>query len=319
LNHKTIGVGLAARTPRGTATAIAAAAVAAILGACAPQHASADQQPPGQQSPAAAGPAASSTPTQTSSPVGLTPGNPGQPPTQTAGNGQGQGGPGPATATVVVSAVTASYSGACPPPVTATTFRAVISVPAGPMTVTFRWTTSNGGDSDPSTQSVHFSGDGPQSTTVYHNEHWYPGAPYPAQKSDWVAVNLASPVQAQSNHVPITINCLPFTVAIKRTSGDYKGACPPPNDSVGFDLYVTSSVDSDATVHWQLSNNGDSGPNPTATVHLTYGTNVVHHYEIAYPPAPYPATHSDWVAATVTVGSFSAPTDKVTFSIMCTS
>ena len=52
--------------------------------------------------------------------------------------------------TVVVSPVNGSYVGPCPPPKDATTYKAVISVSSGPVAVKFRWTTSNGGDTDPS-------------------------------------------------------------------------------------------------------------------------------------------------------------------------
>src|SRR5262249_23764423 len=108
------------------------------------------------------------------------------------------------TVTVSVSAVNGSYTGACPPPRTATTYRAVISVSSGPTTVKFRWTSSNGGDSDPSDQTRTFPGTGPQTQTVTHNEAFY----LPGQtKTDWIAVNLISPVSAQSNRANYQLTC----------------------------------------------------------------------------------------------------------------
>lgn len=108
------------------------------------------------------------------------------------------------TVEVVVSAVNGSYTGPCPPPDDATTYQAVFSVSSGPVTVRFRWTSSNGGDSDPSEQSIEFSGSGAQQRTVTHYERFYlPGR----TTNDWIAVNLISPTSGQSNRVPYQLTC----------------------------------------------------------------------------------------------------------------
>jgi hypothetical protein len=118
--------------------------------------------------------------------------------------------PSPAlTVTVQVSAVKDSYSGPCPPPPNAATYQAVISVSSGPVTVSFRWTGDNGGDTDPSTKTVTFSGTGPQSTTVTHNEASYlPDTTV----TDSISVVLISPATGQSNHAPYRLTCLPVVI-----------------------------------------------------------------------------------------------------------
>jgi hypothetical protein len=96
------------------------------------------------------------------------------------------------------------YSGTCPPPKDATTYQAVISVSSGPTTVRFRWTSSNGGDSDPTEQMLTFSGTGPQQQTVTHNEAFYrPGQTI----TDWIAIDLISPVTGRSNHADYMLTC----------------------------------------------------------------------------------------------------------------
>jgi hypothetical protein len=110
----------------------------------------------------------------------------------------------PVTVTATVSAIKGSYTGACPPPKNATTYQAVITVSSGPVTVTYRWTSSNGGDSDPSTKTVTFSGTGRQSQTVTHNESFY----LPGQTvNDWIAVDLLTPTNTQSNHAAYQLTC----------------------------------------------------------------------------------------------------------------
>ncbi|HKD96471.1 MAG TPA: hypothetical protein VKB69_02610, partial [Micromonosporaceae bacterium] len=236
------------RALRGTVSAVAVFAAAAVLAGCTspgaiPRTSLAGQPVAADQpSPVDANPAGNPTPATTPSPPPVHPSHPSSHPSSSS-SGSHRPAPSP---TVVVSAVDSSYTGLCPPPTDATEFKAVITVRSGPTTVTFRWTTSNGGDSDPSTQTITFPGNGHQSRTVYHNEHFYPPAPYPAHITDWVAVDLMTPVQTQSNHVGIAINCVPLTAAIKRTSDDYKGPCPPPAGATGFDLYINSTVDTNA-------------------------------------------------------------------------
>jgi hypothetical protein len=112
----------------------------------------------------------------------------------------------PLTVTATVEAVDATYEGPCPPPQDATTYQATITVSTGPTTVNFRWTTSNGGATDPSTKTITFPGTGRQSRTVTYNENSY----LPDQTvNDWVAVNLISPRTGQSNRASYTMTCTP--------------------------------------------------------------------------------------------------------------
>jgi hypothetical protein len=131
------------------------------------------------------------------------------------------------TITASVSAVNGTYTGPCPPPSDATTYQAVISVSSGPTTVHLRWTTSNGGDTDPSEQTLSFPVTGPQQQTVTHNESFY----LPGQTvTDWIAVDLISPVSAQSNHATFTLTCqttLTATASATAAPPAYTGSiCP---------------------------------------------------------------------------------------------
>ena len=59
-------------------------------------------------------------------------------------------------------------------------------------------------DSDTGEQAVSFPGTGPQQQTVTHHESSY----LPGQTvTDWVAVDLISPVSAQSNHADYNLTC----------------------------------------------------------------------------------------------------------------
>lgn len=226
---------------------------------------------------------------------------------------------------VHVSAVKSSYTGLCPPPSDATRFKAVISVPSGPATVKFRWTTSNGGDTDPSTQTVTFPSGGAQSKTVYHNESFYPPGPYPATKNDWVAVKFISPITSTSNHVNLTVKCVPFTVAISGVVTNYSGHCPPPatgSTAITLSGVIKVSLPMDVKFHWRSSNGGDSDPS-SHTVHIVPGTPYTfHHYESFYPPGPYPATKNDWIAVDAESASgpaYTAQSNHVNIKITCTS
>jgi hypothetical protein len=293
------------------AVAAAASVVVMLVGCTAhSRHDSTGHLATAQPSDAAA---VSPDPTDVASPTAA-PATPTASPQSTSGSGHT-----PPVASAVVTAVTGSYRGLCPAPSDATTYKAVISVTRGPVTVTFRWTTSNGGDSDPSTQSIRFSGSGHQTRTVYHHESVYPPEPYPARLRDWVAVNLLTPIRAQSSHVPLTVACDPFTVRVTKVSGDYSGSCPPPGNAVKFAGDIVASAPIDVTVTWHLSNNGDSGADPTRTLHLDAGVNTISHSEMAYPPSPYPASRDDWVALDVTAGSFTATSNHASFTVSCTS
>ncbi len=108
--------------------------------------------------------------------------------------------------TVTASAIRKSYTGPCPPPSDQTpSFQAVINVSNGPVSVRYRWLTSNGGSSDPSDKTVTFSGTGAQQQTVYFTETSYlPGQSF----TDWIAVYVVSPVSVESNHVSFSTSCV---------------------------------------------------------------------------------------------------------------
>jgi hypothetical protein len=109
------------------------------------------------------------------------------------------------TPTVVAQVIRDSYVGSCPPPASrAPSFRAVIGVQNGPITVTYQWLTSNGGSSDPSVKTVSFRGTGPQQTTVTFTQTGYrPGQTV----NDWIALYTVSPVATESNHIGYTTTC----------------------------------------------------------------------------------------------------------------
>jgi hypothetical protein len=222
-----------------------------------------------------------------------------------------------AEVSVEVSAVKGTYSGACPPPGNATTYSATISVTNGPVTVSFRWTSSNGGDTDPSTKTVTFTGTGPQSRTVTHNEAFYlPGETV----NDWIAVNLLSPVQGQSNHVPYRLTCVqPPTVSatVSAVKGSYTGACPPPADATTYRATISvTSGPVTVTYRWTTSNGGDSDPS-TKTINFT-GTGAqsrtVTHNEAFYLPGE---TITDWVAVELLTPQ-RKQSNRANFSLTCT-
>jgi hypothetical protein len=123
------------------------------------------------------------------------------------------------TISVVVTAVGSANPGGAPgtwvgsnceqtaPPKNATTYRADITVAnaTGPVTVTFRWTTTNGGDSDPSTKTLNFpAGTSTQSDT--HNESFY----LPDKTvTDLIWVIVFTPVSLQSNQAKYSLTCQP--------------------------------------------------------------------------------------------------------------
>jgi hypothetical protein len=73
----------------------------------------------------------------------------------------------------VVTAITATYVGPCPPPSDATLFKANVTVNKGPVILNLRWHTDNNGDSDPNTYTITFPGTGEQTLTVTHSETGY--------------------------------------------------------------------------------------------------------------------------------------------------
>jgi hypothetical protein len=100
------------------------------------------------------------------------------------------------TVSVQVSFVAGSDISLCPPPANGgAQYRATFTV-SGPMTVQYRWTTSFGNDTDPSVQTITFTGTGPQTRTVQHKEGFY----LPGQTgNDTVFVQVLSPVTVESN------------------------------------------------------------------------------------------------------------------------
>jgi hypothetical protein len=107
------------------------------------------------------------------------------------------------TATVEGQRVT--YSGSCPPSKDqAPTFEATITVTRGPVDVRYRWTTSNGGSSDPNWHVIRFDDSGRQQQTITYTDLSY----LPEQAiQDWVAVDIDSPVTLQSNRVGFATTC----------------------------------------------------------------------------------------------------------------
>ncbi len=194
----------------------------------------------------------------------------------------------PITVSATVSAVDGTYSGACPPPKDATTYRATISVNRGPVTVTFRWTGSNGGDTDPSTQTLTFTGTGAQSRTVTHNESFY----LPDKTvDDWIAVDLMTPVSAQSNHASYQLTCVPqappppsVSVTVSALDGSYTGACPPPDAATTYRATFTVNGAMTVKFHWTSSNGGDSDPSTQTLTFTAAGTKSVDHHEHFYLP-----------------------------------
>jgi hypothetical protein len=112
---------------------------------------------------------------------------------------------GPPKVTATATAIRSSYTGSCPPPADrAPSFSAVISVSRGPVSVQYRWLTSNGGSSDPSTKTITFNGSGPQQQTVTFTQTAYrPGQTW----TDWIALYTLAPVTTESNHVTFTTTC----------------------------------------------------------------------------------------------------------------
>ena len=123
--------------------------------------------------------------------------------------------PPPLNVSVTVVGLTTSWSGTCPPPSTATSFAADVSVTGtvtSPITVTLGWHLDNGGDSGANrTVTLQFSGPGTQRSV--HNESTYAGIPAQGQTTqlndhamvDW-SVSSGGALTT-SNKVPFTITC----------------------------------------------------------------------------------------------------------------
>jgi hypothetical protein len=96
------------------------------------------------------------------------------------------------------------YTGPCPPSAErAPSFQAIITVPRGPATVTYRWLTGRG-ITDPPLNTVHLAGTGWQSVAVAYTETSHiPDQTY----TDWVAVQVSSPQAVESNHLTLTTTC----------------------------------------------------------------------------------------------------------------
>lgn len=107
--------------------------------------------------------------------------------------------------TVVAAATRTTYGGPCPPAAErAPSFQAIISVPAGPVTVTYEWVTGTGGSPDSGPRTIQFPYGGPQHVAISFTETGY----LPDQTwSDWIAVHITSPVKVRSNHVTFTTSC----------------------------------------------------------------------------------------------------------------
>jgi eukaryotic-like serine/threonine-protein kinase len=107
--------------------------------------------------------------------------------------------------TVQVSAVRDSYTGTCPPSADAApSFSAVITVNRTPVQVVYRWTTSDGGSSDPEWRTADFPAGGAKSRTVNHTELTYLSD---RTHTDWMAVKVKVPQSLESGHMPYTVSC----------------------------------------------------------------------------------------------------------------
>jgi hypothetical protein len=102
----------------------------------------------------------------------------------------------------VLSGTSTTYTGGCPPPLSALTFSVQISV-SYPMAITFHWQTSNGGDSDPTPHTMNVAPGAP--LVVTHSETSYtPGA----TTNDYVEVAVAGAgTTDNSNRVDYTETC----------------------------------------------------------------------------------------------------------------
>jgi hypothetical protein len=80
----------------------------------------------------------------------------------------------------------------------------VITVNRTPVRVVYRWTTNDGGGSDPEWQTADFPAGGATSQTVGHTELSYLAD---RTRSDWMAVRIKDPVSLESGHVPYTVSC----------------------------------------------------------------------------------------------------------------
>jgi len=228
----------------------------------------------------------------------------------------------PVTVSATVSAVKGSYTGPCPPPSNATTYQAVISVSSGPVTVTFRWTSSNGGDTDPSTKTLTFTGTGPQSRTVTHNEAFYlPGKTV----NDWIAVDLMTPTSGQSNHAAYQLTCTQapppppptVTATVSAIKGSYSGPCPPPKNATTYQAVITvSSGPVTVTFRWTTSNGGDSDPSTQTITFSGTGrqSRTVTHNESFYLPGQ---TTNDWIAVNLMTPT-SGQSNHAAYQLTCT-
>ena len=223
-----------------------------------------------------------------------------------------------ARASATVTTLSGNYRGLCAPPADATTFQAVIKVKgvsAGhPVTVHWHWRTSNGGDSDPSTQSHTFTTSGSYTTT--HHESSYPPSPYPEVLNDWAAVVVsgAGPT-ITSSHAAYTIKCLPWVAVLNGNSTSYSGACPPPSSALTFSVRISVSYPIEITFHWRTSNGGDSDPKPHTVIVVPNTPLVVNHAETSYLPG---ATTNDYVEVAVAGAGTVGSSNRVDFTETCT-
>jgi hypothetical protein len=107
--------------------------------------------------------------------------------------------------TVVGAVIQGSYTGPCPPASDrAPAFQAIISVPRGPVTITYQWLTGRGGSADPTPKTLEFPNGGPEHVAISFTETRY----LPDQTlTDWIAVYIRSPRPAESNHMSFTTTC----------------------------------------------------------------------------------------------------------------
>ncbi len=224
-----------------------------------------------------------------------------------------------ARASAAVMATSATFEGLCAPPANATTFQAVITVhgvtSGHPVTVHWHWRTSNGGDSDPSTQSHTFTSNGTFTTSTHH-ESAYPAAPYPKTTNDWAAIVVsgAGPT-VTSNHAAYSISCLPWVAVLFGNSTSYSGSCPPPSTALTFTVHISVSYPMTITWHWHTGNGGDSDPTAHSVIVVPEHPLVVDHFEASYTPG---ATTNDSVAVAVAGAGTAHDSNAVSYTETCT-
>lgn len=155
----------------------------------------------------------------------------------------------PIVITAQLTAVNGSYVGICDPPADATSYQATISVSAGPVTVRYRVRNNDRGGSASGVKSLTFSGTGPQTQTVIHQESGYL-AEYAIDGT--LTVEVTAPTTVRSNTAPYHLQCTGPGLSVGNITGNnpYVGPCP---HRVTYELQVTIPAGPPMTFsyHWR--------------------------------------------------------------------